>query len=160
MAFKEIGILIALILVSLLVECDNVFMFKKDFTYQNGNMSYEFRCPFWKRCGCSVKFKLMVKDDGTVYQLYWDKQHNAESHLNCRNKRMRCDVDNFPAIDSVNNDIVASTARLTALMLRQTAVATVVLSVGPSTKWMCFWRRCLGWSVPMLRGLMVSTGGP
>ena len=51
-------------------------------------MPYEFRCPFWRSCGCRTIFKLLIsiREGIAYYELLRNQPHTPISHVNCKNK--------------------------------------------------------------------------
>ena len=55
---------------------------------KKGSQSHEFRCQFWRSCSCVSGYKLRVVDRKgvTVYELFRNEPHTAESHATSKNK--------------------------------------------------------------------------
>ena len=81
---------------------------------KNGNMSYEFRCPFWRSCACATIFKFLITmRNGKTYELFRNKPHTPISHANCKNKFLG------PLQKGAIMRCLATNSNLTAKQIRQ-----------------------------------------
>ena len=55
---------------------------------KKGSQSHEFSCQIWRSCSCVTGYKLLVVDRKgvTVYELFRNEPHTAESHATSKNK--------------------------------------------------------------------------